>query len=263
MENKLTINSIIELLIKIDTLKPNNDFNSLKNSYYNYMLNFYYDDIRTINDIKNTTSSGGYIYVNEDNSLNWLHDVKKIEFNSLYPLTIVKLLKENKIKINIEELGLLYIFLVENKDEIIKKIKPHNNKNIYRLYKYLINSFYGLIISNDKYYVDKPKLITHYLSDFYNNLINNYKDDIIYIDVDMFIIKKYNNDIMNQMKFLDIPFDIVDVKKLYIINKKRYAMFSEDGVNVKNVNGKTHGGIIDEINNYARSIKLKRLITKI
>jgi hypothetical protein len=152
------------------------------------------------------------IYLNQNHKESILENLIRYDISSLYPNIIIGLydkgLIEKKWKEDIDRVR----WFLKNRSQL--KSLPKSNE--YEKWKIHCNSIYGKI---------KSPLVVEYLGCFYKDIIEKY-NDIIYIDVDMIIIKQ-DCDIELELQVMNFDFDKSPVEYFYIENLKRYIIFSE------------------------------------
>ena len=237
-KNELTVDNIINLLNE-----QNYTINQLTSTFvqdpYRFrlkdfinitmiMVNYFFENYTNIKiEIPNSDRLlGSYIAINERMKLKWLKDISYIEFNSLYPNIIIKLWKENKLKFSIYEFGLIYTFLVENKNLILKN--PNIKEESKLLLRVIINYLYGasnnLSITN-KVVIDNLELVTLYTKETFQQLFENNKDNVAYLDTDQIFLDYVSPEIINNyIKPLGLPYIIKHNIDCMFIEKKRYIM---------------------------------------
>jgi len=175
------------------------------------VLKFYKDNNKDIS---------SNIYLNEFYKEKICRNIKCLTFYSFYPALIVKLVDNNIISINNMNYYLLFKYLYVNR-------KHFKNTDVYVIVKIMINTFYGLLVS-DK--ITKINSHNIYNFDKYKSLMLDdiklkLKTDLIYFDTDKFyyIDNNYNFD-------YDIPFEIEDIKEFLIFRMKKYITVNENGI---------------------------------
>jgi len=155
------------------------------------------------------------VYINETYTEKVCLDIKRLTFNSLYPLILIKLIDNNIIKMD-NNYYTVFKYLYKN------RIKFKENMNNYLVVKMFINYFYG-IISNEEKKDHNKKLncenfyhFNYFKFFLYNTIKTQLNDDLIYLDTDMFYYKGEH-----QFNF-DIPHEIENVQEFLIFRKKKY-----------------------------------------
>lgn len=150
-----------------------------------------------------------------------LEDLVRIDFNNLYPNIILGLYNEGLIDKEWEsDINQLKLFL-ENVDELKKKTKQFIGKPYDDLQNSILGSYKaGRIHANTLYGKIKSPLVVEYLHLVYTDLIEKYRDDIVYIDCDIIICKQYI-DISN----IPAKSEMSKLEYFYIENLKKYILF--------------------------------------
>ena len=166
-------------------------------------------------------------------------NVTRYDLHSLYASLSVSL-KDHFKSDRKEDLKRIEEFL-ENKNYL----KTHDPQTYHKL-KVFSNSFYGDLWSQDK------ALITHYVHEFYQDFIEQYKDIIIAIDVDRLVIdqkKLEENKISFDRGLKGILFTTSPLK--YYYNEELHNFVAEDET------GKTwsHGFDDDKVKKLQSQIK--------
>lgn len=183
----------------------------------------------------------------------WVDNFNRITFKFLYPNIIIKLLDEGKIKFNIEELGILYKFLVLNYNNVKDLFNIDKEKC---LWKVIMNSMFGAskfwkalfyyfqfvddnIIYNKNDEVDD--LVTHYTETIFNKILYKYSNDIITIQTDqIYYISDIDSDFYNELDKLGIKYyidynyeGIFKGKHNYLIQDKTNKKIIRDSIHRK------------------------------
>jgi hypothetical protein len=186
------------------------------------------------------------LYVNDEYKDILLDDLIKVDINSLYPNILIGLFNEGLIDKKWEkDINKTEWFL---KNKINLKIADKDN---YLKYKIHTNLLYSKI---------RTPLVVEYLHLFYSDLIEKYKNDIIYIDVDMIILKDGVN-IDKDLELMNFNFSKSKVDNFYFTSKKRYVIYSEgllehrgfeDNINKKN--------LLQDIKSEIRNKRLNKIL---
>lgn len=187
------------------------------------------------------------LYLNEDCKDILLEGLIRIDFNNLYPNIILGLYNEGLIDTKWKnDIKQLESFL-ENIDELKKKsLSPYPEDPLsYKLGRIHANELYGKI---------KSSLVVEYLHLIYTDIIEKYKDDIVYIDVDMIICKK-DIDISN----IPAKSEMSKLEYFYIENKKRYILFYNGQLETKGHSKFTKGDLLQLVKSEIRTRRLNKL----
>lgn len=151
---------------------------------------------------------------------NLYEDVVQIDFNALYPSILIGLfeadLLEEKWKEDIERVKW---FLKNRKD--LKLLS--NASDEYQKWKVHCNSLYTKIQS---------PYVVEYMNLFYSDLIDKYGDVIIYIDVDLLILKIKKSEFQTKeiiKELSDFSYDVTFINYFYAEELKTYVKQDEHG----------------------------------
>ena len=223
------------------------------------MLDYFYTEYEEIEFEKDLPNVNGICEVKDGCEFTEYHGIIKIQFNSFYPSIIKKLLEKKEIKFNVKELGLMYLFVLDNLNSIRKNEMITQNGAM--MCKIFMNSIYILSCNKfNKWGLDKPRLIVEYGRNILNHIIENFNDEYIYIDTDM-IITKSSKRLLEYLNSLDLKYDISSINFM-IFNKKRYVI-EEDGIfDVKGIrtnSTRTRRNTNDDILNAIEDFRMKLL----
>ncbi len=185
------------------------------------------------------------IYINDEYKFILLDNLVKYDLISLYPNILIGLFNVGLIDKKWEkDINKSEWFL---KNKINLKIADKD----YLKYKIHTNSLYSKI---------RTPLVVEYLHLFYSDLIEKYKNDIIYIDVDMIILKEgVSIDSDLEMMNFDFHFSLID--EFYIENKKRYVIYSEGELTYKGFSpGLKIDMLLREIKSEIRNKRLNKIL---
>lgn len=227
MKRELNVENFVNFFNRLDDVKTNILFSSnyivylLKN-----MLDYFYTEYEQIKFEKELPNLAGICEVKDGCEFTEYYGIKKIEFNYFYPLIIKKLLENNEIKFNVKEIGLMYLFVLDNLNRIRKnEMITQNGAMVCNIF---MNSIYMLSCNKfNKWGLDKPRLIIEYGRNILNHIIENFNDEYIYVDTDMIIVKSEKT-LLEYLNSLELKYDISDINFM-IFNKKRYVI-EEDGI---------------------------------
>lgn len=273
---QISIDNFIEY-INIYYLKNKRDIDNTTNSRTGYggllriiyvaykdIINLYYGKLTIDESIKDSNNFfiGSVVILKDDIINKKLFNIKRINFNKMYPYIIIKLLDEGKLKLNIKELHYIYKFIVENYDNIINN--DNFNKDALLFLKSLINGLCGVIMSYFNINVNDRKLIMEYPKKVLLELFTRY-DYVYYVDTDIIYLKEFNNNIKNELDQLELPYNVENVLCSYFIQKKRYI--TEYNGKIKNVgiskSYKKHYNITYEFNDKLRLNKIKKIYNNV
>jgi len=149
---------------------------------------------------------------------NLYEDVVQIDFNVLYTSLLIGLFESNMLDEKWkEDIERVKWFLKNRKD--LKWV----NKDEYEKWKIHCNSLYMKI---------KSPYVVEYMNLFYSDLIDKYDDKIIYIDVDLLILKYsklefQTRELIEELK--DFNYDVSFVNYFYAEDLKKYIKQYEGG----------------------------------
>lgn len=183
----------------------------------------------------------------EDNHKEILYrDLTLIDFNSLYPHIITQLYNEGLIPESEEKYIKKIKFLLENR----LSIKKNDPDEYYELRKFT-NAYWGNILR--RYHPKNAQYVTDYLYNFYLDLIGDNPDNIVYADCDMIFINNVNDNIINKVKALDIPYNTSNIEYFYIMAKKRLCYTDENNF-IKTKGLATTSGRYDDKKKFLESL---------
>lgn len=194
-------------------------------------------------------------YLNEDYREILLEDLIRIDFNNLYPNIIVGLYNEGLIDTKWEsDIKQLKSFL-ENIDELKRMTKEFIGKPYDDFQNSILSSYKsGRVHANGLYAKIKSPLVVEYLHLIYTDLIEKYKDDIVYIDVDMIICKK---DI--DISKIPAKSEISKVEYFYIESIKKYILFYNGQLETKGHSNFTNKDLLQLIKSEIRTRRLNKI----
>lgn len=174
-----------------------------------------------------------------------LEDLVRIDFNNLYPNIIVGLYNEGLIDTKWEsDINQLKSFL-ENIEKW-EKMSTDVDHLVYKTGRTHANLLYGKI---------KSSLIDEYLHQVYTDLIEKYRNDIVYIDVDMIICKR-------DIDISTIPSLRYEVSKLeyfYIESLKKYIIFANGQLETKGHSKFTNKDLLQLVKSEIRTRRLNKI----
>jgi len=211
--------------------------NNLKNyhtiikSLLDNFFDYYHDKDFHIREKNNFDSA--VILLNKKMTNVWVKDITEIRFISMYPNIIIKLWEQELLKFNIKEFGVLFKFIVQNKESINKKL---TNKNKV-LINFIINYTYGASHNiNSIIKIDGINLIIPYYKDVLISLFDNYPNNVIHIEVDSIFLDFLDKDMLDKYIIpLNLPYVIEHHQGIFIMKKKSYLLQTKDGMKVRGI----------------------------
>lgn len=195
-------------------------------------------------------------YLNQDCKDVLLEDLIRIDFNNLYPNIIVGLYNEGLIDTKWESHIIQLKLFLENVDELKRKTKEFIGKPYDDLQDSILESYKaGRIHANALYGKIKSPLVVEYLHLVYTDLVEKYRDDIVYIDVDMIICKR-------DIDITKIPSNRYELSKLeyfYIENLSRYILFYNGQLETKGHSNFTKSDLVKLVKSEIRQRRLNKL----
>jgi hypothetical protein len=251
MLENLNIDNVVRVLNKSNLSDYNfmmYNSNNLQNyhivikSLLDNFFDYYQDKDFHIREKNNFDSA--VILLNKKMTNVWMKDITEIKFISMYPNIIIKLWEQELLKFNIKEFGVLFKFIVHNK-ELIKEKLTNRNKG---LLNFIINYTYGAVHNtNSIIKVDGLNLIISYYKDTLISLYDNYPNNVFYVDVDTIFLDFLDKTILDKyITPLDLPYVIEHHSGIFLMKKKNYILQTKDGI-------KTYG-----IENFNSEYKLEK-----
>ncbi len=199
----------------------------------------------TNSDWKFSVVGKNILWLNSDCKDILLEDLVRIDFNNLYPNIIVGLYNEGLIDTKWEsDINQLKLFL-ENIEKW-KKMSTDVDHLVYKIGRTHANLLYGKI---------KSSLIDEYLHLVYTDLIEKYRDDIVYIDVDM-IICKSDIDIST---IPSIRYEVSKLEYFYIESLKKYIIFANGQLETKGHSKFTNKDLLQLVKSEIRQRRLNKI----
>ena len=199
----------------------------------------------TNSDWKFSVVGKNILWLNSDCKDILLEDLVRIDFNNLYPNIIVGLYNEGLIDTKWEsDINQLKLFL-ENIEKW-KKMSTDVDHLVYKTGRTHANLLYGKI---------KSSLIDEYLHLVYTDLIEKYRDDIVYIDVDM-IICKSDIDIST---IPSIRYEVSKLEYFYIESLKKYIIFANGQLETKGHSKFTNKDLLQLVKSEIRQRRLNKI----
>lgn len=164
------------------------------------------------------------LYLSDFSRGNLYEDVVQIDFNALYPSLLIGLFDANMLDESWkEDIDRVKWFMKNKRDLKMLSITGTSGTSEYEKWKIHCNSLYSKI---------KSPYVVEYMSMFYSDLIEKYGDRIIYIDVDLLVLKYskiefQTKELIEELK--DFNYDISFVNYFYAEDLKKYIKQYEGG----------------------------------
>jgi hypothetical protein len=163
-------------------------------------------------------------YLGDFSRGNLYEDVTQIDFNALYPTILIGLfeagLLEEKWKEDIDRVE----WFLKNRKELKRLAKLNQTgTSEYEKWKIHCNSLYIKV---------KSPYVVEYMNIFYSDLLENYSNKIIYIDVDLLILDIKKSDFQTKEIITELSHfnhDITFINYFYAEELKRYIKQDESG----------------------------------
>lgn len=251
--------------------KTYNDIEKTKIEKYVSGAPIYINEEKIYKIIKNI--SGAPIYINEEKRFKIIKNITQISFIKMYPNIICELYKSGEINCITDELGKLYLYVLENHNNINSDKFINSESKI--LLRFFENIMY-LISSNPyKYYgFDNMEKVVSYYSVIYDEISK--LPGLIYNDVDTLFFDNSNTEIINLIDKLNIPYEIEHNIIGFFAYKMKYTILNSDGVKLNGVDVESlrRNGLyspkyselmnaFDLLNKILRSDKIKKIKNKI
>jgi hypothetical protein len=246
--NALTVDNIITVLNQqnytVEQFTNNvNDPNRLKLNDYNKvvtdLLNYFFIDYSTKHTKYSDDLYGSLVLINRNIKNKWLENFSLIEFKLLYPNIISKLWKENEIKFNIYEFGILYSFMVDN----YENIKNHSSMTDISilLFRYIINFTFGATIPR-KYnrsiiLMSEHEKIVSYNNNIFTYIFENNQHNVFYIDCDCIYLDYLSPEIMSKINELNLPYKIENNLNGIFIQKMKFIIERDKKIKQRGLSG--------------------------
>lgn len=264
MKNEITVENIIHFFNN-ELLNIIYDTSNFFTTSYNYktfisvsesLLDFFFYEykIRKISCPDNKSILRSIIYINKEEKEKYIKNIKKIEFKKLYPNIICKLINEGKIDTNIDEFFILYDFIIKNHESI----RPYLNDEPIKLFNILINFLY--VVSGNSYnyvYFNNAHLILDYIKVTFSQLFSI--GNVLYLDTDVIYYNGNEDEIIEKIDKLFLPYEIKDVYLSYFISKKNYIVI-EDKVKSYGRRILKQNNVHDNFKQYERKMKIDNLV---
>ena len=218
-------------------------------------LNKHYKDKLVLVDDKYL--QGGFCWINNDIRGQLLKDVNILEYNILYPFIIIGLYDAGFIDVS-EKDNIDRIRYFNNNRDMIKR-----DPSKYIDERTFSNRYYGKLVQK---YPKQSELVTQYMRHFWNDILEDNKDNIYYIDTHMVF---YKGD-LNITHDLGIPYTIKNIQYLYMEAKKRYTYLQDNRIVTKGYYTTKHpqgnpryNGIAQQIENLIKQENRQDKLTQI
>ena len=174
---------------------------------------------RNIN-INSTNYKGGYDWINTHIRGVLIEKVCEVSFICLYPKVILKL-KENNLLDHVDIDPEIYVkvqYFIDN------RLSLKSNLDNYTELKKYVNNIFSKMGSDKSLKV--IGLISQYMYQFYDELIQANESNILYIDTDTIFFANDNFDMLD----IDLEYDCDTVEMIVFQDRKRYAYVSNDEI---------------------------------
>lgn len=194
-----------------------------------YIINYFFSDVNiTYYTNSMTRIYGSSVSINTMDKI-WYNNCYGFQLKFSYSYNLYDLLKSNKTSFNIKEAEDIFIFLYENNEYFFYK-----NKNSRAMMKIILNCFITSIfnkklcirLTNHEYIFENHLL---YNTIFLKEIIENYKDIIIFVDIDFIIFKELNDSIIDTFNNYKRPYYIKNITKYYHHKYRSNAVYYDDG----------------------------------
>jgi hypothetical protein len=174
------------------------------------------------------TFEGGTTLINKKFTNLWMKDITEIRFINLYPNIIIRLWEQKLLTFNINEFGVLFKFLVQNKDAIKNKLTNRNKG----LLNFIINYTFGAGHNiNSVIKINGLDLVVTYIKNTLIDLYTNYSNNVFYIDVDVIYLDFLDKTILDKYIIpLGLPYTIEHHLGGFFIQKKKYILETKNGI---------------------------------
>lgn len=281
MKKELNIDNVVNFINLQDTfyLEQKQYKTTEVNNLLKGLLDYFYDDYESKDiEIPKYKITGTFIQLNNKIREKMLNNVSRIDFISLYPYVLLKLLKEGKLKINIEEFVPIYDFILTNR--FIIQQHPLLREDGFRMLKYIINVTIGILLGagykfnknlTSFLYVDNIKLVTKYTLNTFGKLMED-KDNIYYIDTDVIYLKSVTDEVIKEIDKLGVPYEIKNDIIVVFYKIKRYISLINGEISTKGLQDRLlkdrllkdrFNDVIDTMKILSRNKKIKKLIKKV
>jgi len=210
----------------------------------------YVEEIKSLNitNVYNIISGSNLVYLNDFSRGKLYENLTQIDFNLLFPSLLIALFEEKLIEPKFKEDISKLKWFMENRKEL-----KTNFIDEYQKWKIFSNSLYSKI---------KSPYIIQYLNLFYSDLINNYNDKILYIDIDLIILNCSKSEFQTKVfipELNDFSYDIKSIDYFYAEDLKKYIKQDEGEITSKGFKGAKMETIQAFIKSEMRRRKLEKL----
>lgn len=216
-----------------------------------------------IENSKPTTFKGGYNWININYKDVIIENLQVTEFNLMYPHIMVLLHDEGLIDIKNESDKLKWFF--KNRKDL-KLISNNSTNSEYHKWKVWVNSLYGQFGKQHSSFnttttediLTKGPLIhglmSKYLYELYDEILENNPHNIVYIDTDRIIS-------VNNTNLLDcpLPYSTDNLTLGVFKEKKRYVVYDGGDIKVKGYPVRQHEEVKREVQSKVRQFQLEKL----
>lgn len=180
------------------------------------LLNEFYPDNKFIDiEILDNPKLGGMCWINDDYKQKYIENFTEIQFKKIYTKIICLLFYRGKLIFNNDRFGELFSFISENLE---------NFSEIKHIMNFWLNMTFGIYTTSKeiKYKCNDMFQVTKYARLMWNDILNKFKSNIIYIDTDVIYLKG-NFDfekLLKQINRYKLPYKINDIQNGLFIEKK-------------------------------------------
>jgi hypothetical protein len=129
-----------------------------------------------------------------------------------------------KLDLNLKEFPILYKFILDN----FENIKNNENKKVLCLTRLLLNYTYGTLTANNSFLRStNPGIIPEAGRKIMNSFINQFPDNILYVDTDIIIFINYKDiedEVKEKLKDINILYETKDYLYFIPLEKKHYIL---------------------------------------
>lgn len=203
-----------------------------------------------IENSKTTTFKGGYNWINTNYKDVIIENLQVTEFDLMYPHIMFLLHDEGLIDIKNESDKLKWFF--KNRKDL-KLISNNSTNSEYHKWKVLVNSLYGQFGKQHSSPLIHG-LMSKYLYELYDEILENNQHNIVYIDTDLIIS-------VNNTNLLDcpLPYSTDNLTLGVFKEKKRYVVYDGRDIKVKGYPVRQHEEVKREVQSKVRQFQLEKL----